>query len=133
MSQQAEIKHRHCMTYNKLESDVNSAKQLLLSHHHHHKSPLSSISSICYLFPSGWPPTSKNGLSSIHQPKNKIQHLKKIPFKPFKVLLRLFIKPLPYNICYATHLFKFKEAEMAFQVAKRLEKIKGIIIFNKPV
>ena len=35
MSQQAEIKHRHCMTYNKLESGVNSAKQLLFSHHHH--------------------------------------------------------------------------------------------------
>ena len=39
MSQQAEIKHRHCMTYNKLESGVNSAKQLLLSLHHHHESP----------------------------------------------------------------------------------------------
>ena len=63
MSQQAEIKHRHCMTYNKLESGV---KQLLFSHHHHHKSPLSSISLTCYLFPSGWPPTLKNSLSSIH-------------------------------------------------------------------
>ena len=29
MSQQAKIKHRHCMTYNKLESGVNSAKKLL--------------------------------------------------------------------------------------------------------
>ena len=57
MSQQAEIKHRHCMTYNKLKSDVNSAKQLLLSHHHHHKSSLSSTSSICYLSPLDWPPT----------------------------------------------------------------------------
>ena len=66
MSQKAEIKHRHCITYNKLESGVNSAKQLLLSYHHHYKSFFSFTSSICYLFLSGWPPTLKNGSSSIH-------------------------------------------------------------------
>ena len=133
LSQWAEIRHKHHVTYIKLKSGANSTKRLRLPHCQHHETSLPSLSPICHLSPSGWPPTLKNSQFSICQPwDNNNIHKKYLPDLP-KSSGGCSIKLSPYDIHYTTHLLRFGEAETAPQVARRLEEIKGTTISNQTV
>jgi hypothetical protein len=93
--QWAKIKYGHYVTYNKLRTGANSPKQLPLSYRHYHESPLFSPSPIYHLSSLKWPPILQNCQSSLCQPWDNIQHLKKILFRPTKVFWRLSYQAFP--------------------------------------